>query len=185
MISTGLGTQVIGSTIRPASYCGCIGFKSTVGALNRGGSYDGLSQSSTGVLASTLEDAWQVAYEIAQRAGGDPGYPGLYGPASVPPAQKPKRIAFIETAGWAAASAGAKAAMEDALKRLKRSRHRGAHARQSTTRLRPPKLPSRKRDRCRCASTAGKAAGRSTPIATATRASSAGSCSSASPKPRP
>ncbi len=119
MISTGLGTQVIGSTIRPASFCGCIGFKSTVGALNRGGSYDGLSQSSTGVLASTLEDAWQVAYEIAQRAGGDPGYPGLYGPASVPPAQKPKRIAFIETAGWSAASAGAKAAMEDALKRLK------------------------------------------------------------------
>jgi Asp-tRNA(Asn)/Glu-tRNA(Gln) amidotransferase A subunit family amidase len=72
-----LGTQVIGSTIRPASYCGCIGFKASVGALNRGGSYDGLSQSATGVLAATLEDAWQVAYEIAVRAGGDPGYPGL------------------------------------------------------------------------------------------------------------
>jgi len=27
MVSTALGTQVIGSTIRPASYCGCIGFK--------------------------------------------------------------------------------------------------------------------------------------------------------------
>ncbi len=52
----------------------------------------------------TLEDAWQVAYEIAQRAGGDPGYPGLYGPASVPAAQKPRRIALLETAGWAAAS---------------------------------------------------------------------------------
>ncbi len=119
MMSAALGTQVIGSTIRPASYCGCIGFKSTVGALNRGGSYDGLSQSSTGVLAATLEDAWQVAYEIAQRAGGDPGYPGLYGPASVPAAQKPKRVAFIETAGWAAASAGAKAAIEETMKRLK------------------------------------------------------------------
>src|SRR5207302_2728995 len=45
MLSTALGTQVIGSTIRPASYCGCIGFKGSVGALNRGGSYDGLSQS--------------------------------------------------------------------------------------------------------------------------------------------
>src|SRR5436189_3832202 len=77
MISAGLGTQVIGSTIRPASYCGCVGFKVTVGALNRGGSYDGLSQSSSGVLAATLEDAWQVAHEIAVRAGGDPGYPGL------------------------------------------------------------------------------------------------------------
>jgi Asp-tRNA(Asn)/Glu-tRNA(Gln) amidotransferase A subunit family amidase len=118
MISTGLGTQVIGSTIRPGSYCGCIAYRATVGALNRGGSYDGLSQSSTGVLATTLEDAWQVAYEIAQRAGGDPGYPGLYGPASMPAAQKPSRIAFIETAGWAAATPGAKAAMADALKRL-------------------------------------------------------------------
>ncbi len=81
MISTALGTQVIGSTIRPASYCGCVGYKVSVGALNRGGSHDGLSQSATGVLAVTLADAWQVAYEIAVRAGGDPGHPGLSGPA--------------------------------------------------------------------------------------------------------
>src|SRR5439155_19955488 len=73
----------------------------------------------TGVLATTLEDAWQVAYEIAQRAGGDPGYPGLYGPASAPAAQKPRRVAFVETAGWAAASAGAKREMERALAKLK------------------------------------------------------------------
>src|SRR5262245_37310047 len=69
MLSTALGTQVIGSTIRPASYCGCVGLKASVGALNRGGSHDGLSQSATGVLATTLEDAWQVAYEIAVQCG--------------------------------------------------------------------------------------------------------------------
>ena len=91
----------------------------TVGALNRGGSYDGLSQSSSGVLAATLEDAWQVAYEIAVRAGGDPGYPGLFGPASAPAPKKPRRVAFLETPGWAAASADAKQAMADALARLK------------------------------------------------------------------
>src|SRR5258707_6191833 len=119
MLSAALGTQVIGSTIRPASYCGCIGFKASVGALNRGGSYDGLSQSATGVLAATLEDAWQVAYEIAVRAGGDPGYPGLFGPASAPAPRKPRRLAFLETAGWDAASAGANAAMADALARIK------------------------------------------------------------------
>jgi len=119
MFSAALGTQVIGSTIRPASYCGCIGYKATVGALNRGGSYDGLSQSATGVLATTLEDAWQVAYEIGRRAGGDPGYPGLYGPASMPAAKQPRRVAFLETAGFAAASAGAKRAMADAQARCK------------------------------------------------------------------
>ena len=119
MLSAALGTQVLGSTIRPASYCGCVGFKVSVGALNRGGSYDGLSQSCTGVLATTLEDAWQVAYEIAARAGGDPGYPGLYGPPSMPAAQKPRRFAFLETAGWAVASPQAKQAITDALARLK------------------------------------------------------------------
>jgi Asp-tRNA(Asn)/Glu-tRNA(Gln) amidotransferase A subunit family amidase len=89
-----------------------------VGAINRGGSHVFLSQSSTGTLAASLGEAWQVAYEIVIRAGGDPGFPGLAGPASAPAAQKPRRLAFIETAGWAVASAGAKQAMEDALKRL-------------------------------------------------------------------
>src|SRR5262244_3612143 len=119
MVSTALGTQVIGSTIRPASYCGCIGFKVSVGALNRGGSYDGLSQSATGVLAATLDDAWQVAYEIAVRTGGDPGYPGLFGPATAPAPRKPRRLAFVETAGWAVASPHAKHAIADALARFK------------------------------------------------------------------
>ena len=57
-----------------------------------------MSQSCTGVLAANLEDAWQVAYEIAVRAGGDPGYPGLIGPDKAPAAQKPRRLAFLETA---------------------------------------------------------------------------------------
>ena len=54
MVPAALGTQVVGSILRPASYCGCVGFKPTVGGLNRGGSYDHLSQSSQGVLAATL-----------------------------------------------------------------------------------------------------------------------------------
>jgi Asp-tRNA(Asn)/Glu-tRNA(Gln) amidotransferase A subunit family amidase len=119
MFSAALGTQVIGSTIRPASYCGCIGFKVSLGALNRGGSYDGLSQSCTGVLATTLEDTWQVAYEIAKRAGGDPGYPGLFGPDSIPAQRLPRRLAFLETPGWAAATSDAKREMANALARCK------------------------------------------------------------------
>ena len=118
ILPAALGTQVIGSTIRPASYCGCYVFKPTVGGINRGGSYDGLSQSSTGTIAASLAEAWQVAYEMVIRVGGDPGYPGLAGPASAPKADKPRKVAFLETAGWAMASAGAKQAMESALKRL-------------------------------------------------------------------
>jgi Asp-tRNA(Asn)/Glu-tRNA(Gln) amidotransferase A subunit family amidase len=118
MISAGLGTQVIGSTIRPASFCGCVGFKPTVGALNREGSHDYQSQSCTGILAATLPDAWQVAYEIAQRVGGDAGTPGLMGPERAPAPVKPRRLAFLETSGWAVASEAAKTSMQDVLRRL-------------------------------------------------------------------
>jgi len=118
VIPVGLGTQVIGSTLRPASFCGCFGFKPTVGALNRGGSYDGLSQSATGMLAASLPEAWQVAYEIVKRAGGDPGFPGLYGPATPPPPARPRQLALLETDGWAEATPGARAALEEALGRL-------------------------------------------------------------------
>jgi Asp-tRNA(Asn)/Glu-tRNA(Gln) amidotransferase A subunit family amidase len=53
------------------------------------------------------------------RAGGDPGFPGLFGPPIAPAAKKPRRVAFLETAGWVAASADARAAMADALARCK------------------------------------------------------------------
>jgi Asp-tRNA(Asn)/Glu-tRNA(Gln) amidotransferase A subunit family amidase len=118
MISAGLGTQVIGSTIRPASFCGCVGFKPTVGALNREGSHDYQSQSCTGILAATLQDCWQVAYEIAQRVGGDAGTPGLTGPDAAPAPAKPRRLAVIETSGWEIASDAAKSCLQDALQRL-------------------------------------------------------------------
>jgi Asp-tRNA(Asn)/Glu-tRNA(Gln) amidotransferase A subunit family amidase len=119
IVSAALGTQVIGSIIRPAGYCGCYGFKPTVGAVNRGGSFDGLSQSAHGAIAATLEECWVVTWEIARRAGGDAGYPGLFGPAKLPAAAQPRRVAFIETAGWSSASTGAKNAMDDGLARIK------------------------------------------------------------------
>jgi Asp-tRNA(Asn)/Glu-tRNA(Gln) amidotransferase A subunit family amidase len=119
VIPVGLGTQVVGSTLRPASFCGCYGFKPTIGALNRGGSYDGLSQSCSGTIAASLEEAWQVAYEIVKRCGGDPGYPGLYGPPGPPEPIKPRRLALLETDGWAEASSTAREALEGALARLR------------------------------------------------------------------
>jgi Asp-tRNA(Asn)/Glu-tRNA(Gln) amidotransferase A subunit family amidase len=121
LASAALGTQVMGSIVRPASYCGCVGFKPSVGGINRGGSHDNLSQSCMGVLAATLEDAWQVASEIAARAGGDPGYPGLVGPLRVPPAAKPQRLVLLETAGWEVASPEAKEALQESVALLSRS----------------------------------------------------------------
>ncbi len=118
-ISVGIGTQVFGSILRPSSFCGCFGFKPTVGAINRGGSHDALSQSTHGPLAASLPEAWQVAYEIARRAGGDPGHPGLYGPPTCPAPSTPRRLAVLETAGWAVATSGAKEACGEAAAKLK------------------------------------------------------------------
>jgi|SRR5271166_375107 len=118
-ISVGLGTQVLGSILRPASFCGCFGFKPTFGAINRGGSYDALSQSTHGPLAASLPDAWQVTFEISRRAGGDPGFPGLYGPSTPPTPRKPQRLAVLETDGWGVATPGAKEAFEEAAAKLK------------------------------------------------------------------
>lgn len=118
IVPAALGTQVVGSTLRPASYNGCVGFKPTMGALNRSGSYDHLSQSCHGVLGATPSDVWIVASTIAERVGGDPGFPGLYGPLLPPAARAPKRLAVLETSGWEKISAGARAAFASARARL-------------------------------------------------------------------
>ncbi len=118
MVSAALGTQVVGSILRPASFCGCVGFKPSLGAVNRGGSHDFCSQSCQGVIAATLADAWQVLTEIVARAGGDPGWPGLQGPPSLPSPTLPRTIAAIETAGWADATDGAKTAFQAASETL-------------------------------------------------------------------
>jgi Asp-tRNA(Asn)/Glu-tRNA(Gln) amidotransferase A subunit family amidase len=118
MVPAALGTQVVGSILRPASFCGCVGFKPSVGGINRGGSYDYFSQSCTGVLAASLEDAWLVAVNISARSGGDPGYPGLRGPSEPPPPQRPRALAFLRTSGWNEAVPEARAAFETATARL-------------------------------------------------------------------
>jgi Asp-tRNA(Asn)/Glu-tRNA(Gln) amidotransferase A subunit family amidase len=119
MVTAALGMQVVGSILRPSSFCGAVGFKPTVGAINRGGSHDYLSQSCTGPIAATLEDAWAVAREIARRVGGDPGFPRLAGPMTPPPAKKPRALAVLETAGWPVATAGARQELERAVARLR------------------------------------------------------------------
>jgi Asp-tRNA(Asn)/Glu-tRNA(Gln) amidotransferase A subunit family amidase len=118
MVPAALGTQVIGSIVRPSSFCGCIGYKPSVGGINRGGSFDEFSQSCTGVLAASLAETWTVAREISARAGGDPGFPGVSGPVELPPARTPRRIALLETAGWQRATEEAKQALRRACSML-------------------------------------------------------------------
>ncbi|MBI1774602.1 MAG: amidase [Proteobacteria bacterium] len=118
MVPVALGTQVGGSVLRPASFCGIVGFKPTFGALNRGGSSDNFSQNCLGTLSRTIEDAWAVCHEIALRVGGDPGFPAFAGGAAPAGPRRPDVLAVLETAGWAVADAGAKVAFEAFLPKL-------------------------------------------------------------------
>jgi Asp-tRNA(Asn)/Glu-tRNA(Gln) amidotransferase A subunit family amidase len=118
MIPAAIGTQVGGSVIRPASYCGNWALKPTQGAIHRG-ERQGYSQSTVGVHAGSVVDMWRVAMEIARRTGGDPGHPGLFGPPDAPEAGKPRELIVMETAGWKALDAATREAFERALGALR------------------------------------------------------------------
>lgn len=95
-----IGTQVVGSLIRPSSYNANFGFKPSYGAINREGAYSNLSQSALGTHAGSLTDAWISARAIAEFSGGDPGFPGLKGPTGLPECEKPLSLARLDTGGW-------------------------------------------------------------------------------------
>jgi Asp-tRNA(Asn)/Glu-tRNA(Gln) amidotransferase A subunit family amidase len=118
MLCGGLGTQVVGSILRPSGFCGAYGFKPTWGGINRGGSLDFLSQSCTGTIAASLADVWAMARAVSERVGGDPGRPGLAGPLTLPAAIRPTRLALLRTAGWLILEQSARSALESALERL-------------------------------------------------------------------
>lgn len=118
MIPAAIGTQVGGSIIRPAAYCGNVALKPTQGGINRG-ERQATSMSTHGVHAGCIEDMWQVAIEIARRAGGDRGCPGLFGPPTPPAAIRPERLIVLETEGWDALDEASRSGFETLLERLR------------------------------------------------------------------
>jgi Asp-tRNA(Asn)/Glu-tRNA(Gln) amidotransferase A subunit family amidase len=118
MVPVAIGTQVGGSIIRPAAYCGNFALKPTQGGINRGERL-ATSMSTHGPHAGCLEDMWQAAIEMAKRCGGDRGSMGLTGPDTLPAAIKPSRLIVLETEGWPDVDAATKAGFAEVLNRLK------------------------------------------------------------------
>jgi Asp-tRNA(Asn)/Glu-tRNA(Gln) amidotransferase A subunit family amidase len=73
MVPFALGSQTNGSTIRPAAYCGVLGFKPTFGLISRRGMLR-LSRSldHVGLFARSIDD---IALLLAELAGHDPDDP--------------------------------------------------------------------------------------------------------------
>lgn len=121
MVPVGLGTQTQGSTLRPASYCGVVGFKPTHGALPMQGVHPiSYTHDHLGVIGGTLEDTWCAASHIAV-AGGHPGSPGLQGAsASLPAPRVPRKLIVLHTKAWESeVGAASRAAFDAVLARMR------------------------------------------------------------------
>ena len=117
MMPAAIGSQVGGSIIRPAGYCGNVALKPSQGGINRG-ERQTTSMSTHGIHAGCIEDMWCAAFEIVKRAGGDRGFPGLRGPEAPPQARRPARLMVIQTEGWADLDDASKATFTTLLERI-------------------------------------------------------------------
>ncbi|MVW72820.1 amidase [Bordetella sp. 15P40C-2] len=117
MVPVAIGSQLVGSVLRPASFNANWALKPTFGGINRGERL-GYSQSHVGIHAGCAEDMWATTMEIVTRVGGDPGHPGVYGELTAPPPQRPKRLAVLETEGWPRLDSASREAFESLLERL-------------------------------------------------------------------
>ncbi len=105
MAPLAIGTQTGGSVIRPASFCGVVGFKPTFGLIPRTGVLMQAAPLDTiGVFAHTIEDAALLVDAIAGHDPEDPDSlqaapPNLLDAARAePPAAA--RLAFVKTPAW-------------------------------------------------------------------------------------
>jgi Asp-tRNA(Asn)/Glu-tRNA(Gln) amidotransferase A subunit family amidase len=111
MVPLAFGTQTAGSVIRPASYCGVVGYKPSFGTIARTG-VKPLSDSldTVGVMARSVADAAFFAAVLSDR-------PALTIKGDLPP----PRIALYRTPEWRHAEPGTIAALDHAAARLGRA----------------------------------------------------------------
>ncbi|HEY8519416.1 MAG TPA: amidase [Gammaproteobacteria bacterium] len=112
MVPLAFGTQTGGSIIRPASFCGVVGYKPTFGTLPREGvKMFADSLDTVGVLARTVADAGLLVGALASR--GDL--------VSLPGIEAPPRIGACRTHDWTALSPEMQERLEQAAETLARA----------------------------------------------------------------
>ena len=107
MVHVAFGSQTGGSVLRPASFCGVVGYKPTYNIISRGGmKFAAESRDTIGLFARTVEDVDLVASVLTGRA------PVTFHDTL------PAKIALCRTHLWDRAQPESKHAVEDAAKRL-------------------------------------------------------------------
>ncbi len=114
MVPFAFGTQTAGSIVRPAAYCGVVGFKPSFGTLHRAGmKVCSESLDTIGIMARSVADCALVMGAMAKRDLGDPESKMARAPrlgftlGHVPDAAKPETVALMARVVEAARKAGA------------------------------------------------------------------------------
>ena len=109
MTPLALGTQTGGSTIRPAAYCGVVGYKPSFNTINRAGlKFVAESLDTIGILARSAEDAALSLQVLSGRAA----------PDFTQRSTKTPRVALCRTPRWSDADTASRAALERVASRL-------------------------------------------------------------------
>ncbi len=107
MVPLALGTQTGGSVLRPAAFCGVVGFKPSFGLIHRGG---------LKLMAESLDTIGIFARRVTDVALLLPVLAGL--PALAPAAPRPPRIGVCRVHPWALASQEARDVVQETAARL-------------------------------------------------------------------
>lgn len=106
MVPAALGTQTVGSVIRPAAYCGVVGYKPSFGLISRAGVHP-LSPSldHVGVFARSVADAAYLAACLVGHDDTDPGSltSAAFRPSATRASDLPggeRRLAAVRTPVW-------------------------------------------------------------------------------------
>ena len=165
MVPAALGTQTVGSVIRPAAYCGVYGFKPTFGLIPRPGVLtQAHSLDTVGVMGRSVEDLALVADALQGHDQRDPASLASSRPQLLKTATEDWPLeplfAFVKTHAWKDADAATHEAFGELVEQLGRP-HRGSHTRRNDgTRLRcqPARAEGRDGRALRLADGAGAAA---------------------------
>ena len=118
IVPLALGTQTQGSVIRPAAYCGVVGFKPTYGTISRAGVLAlAWSLDHVGLFTRSVADA---AYVLKLVAGADPGDPHASHVPLAPVSAAGRRIGMLKRQVGGAIDAAQHASLEALAERLKR-----------------------------------------------------------------
>ena len=118
MMPAAIGTQVGGSIIRPAAFCGNVALKPTQGGINRG---ERLGHQHEHARRACRVHRGHVAgrdRDRRARAAAIAAAPGCSVLGMPPAAHKPERLIVLETAGWEELDAASKSAFEALLREL-------------------------------------------------------------------